>query len=164
MYVWFTLIHLYCFRYIYSNCRKMLHKFTVFFLQSNGKKYNAMNVKKNTKTLGWVLVRLHGTWGDSLSGWGSCGKCFGILNIFSSCLWNANYFCNVCRNILVKSSLIKVLFREQFFIWTIYSTGLSAWEIVLIQISLTWLFSDHSVDWTKTNHQQKTKNQDRRWG
>lgn len=41
---------------------------------------NTMQCKK--KTLGWVLVRLHGTWGDSLSGWGSCGKCFGILNIF----------------------------------------------------------------------------------
>lgn len=73
-----------------------------------------MQCKKNKKTLGWVLVSLHGTWGDSLRGWGSCGKCFGILNIFSSCLCNANYFCNVCRNILVKSSFIKVLFREQF--------------------------------------------------
>lgn len=59
---------------------------------------NTMQCKKKT-TLGWVLVRLHGTWGDSLSGWGSCGKCFGILNIFSSCLCNANYFCNVCRNL-----------------------------------------------------------------
>lgn len=162
MFVWFTLIHLYCFRYIQivEKCYTSLQSFFYSPMEKN-----TMQCKKKKKqTLGWVLVRLHGTWGDSLRGWVSCGKCFGILNIFSSCLCNANYFCNVCRNILVKSSLIKVLFREQFFIWTIYSTGLSAWEIVLIQISLTLLFSDHSVDWTKKNHQQKTKNQDRRWG
>lgn len=62
--------------------------------------------------LGWVLVCLYGIWGDSLSGWGFCGKCFGILNIFLLCFCNVNYFCNVCRNILVKFLLIKVLFRE----------------------------------------------------
>lgn len=71
MYVWFTLIHLYCFRYI-QIVEKYYISLQSFFYSPMGN--NTMYKKKKKKnggkkTVGWVLVRLHGTWGDSLRGW-----------------------------------------------------------------------------------------------